>query len=335
MRYTIKDIANEAHVSVSTVSKCLNGYSDIGKKTKELVLSTIEKMDYVPNTYARYVSHQSTKVIGLTVPDVKDPYSAQCTYGIEKELVASGYDLFIGNVDRSEERFISFLHKARTLRFDGLILTPENWSDKMLKSVAHMDVPVLSIRRRPPEGSSIPYIDSDHRTGALKIMSYLHSKGHTRIAHVKLPTEAGDIRSQAYIDYCNEHGLSKFVVANESSASILNDAIFYGRECTRQIMREFPQATAIFCGSDFIAVGVYEYLREIGKRIPEDISIVSIGNVEISEIAFFKLTTLELHRYEMGVKAAQLMLKQIKGQEIQNTLFPSSIVERNSVMKIN
>jgi LacI family transcriptional regulator len=335
LRYTIKDIAAEAKVSVSTVSKCLNGYPDIGEETKQYVLRTIERMDYVPNTYARYVAHQSTKVIGLTVPDVRDPYSAQTTFGIEQQLRRAGYDLFLGSMDRSEERFLSFITTARKMRFDGLILTPESWSERACKAVSHLDVPVLSIRREPPQGSGIPYIDCDHRKGAQKIMEYLYSKGHRRIGHVILPNEAGVQRHEVYLQFCMEHGLEPVAVGEQAPASILKDAMNYGKNCCLQILRQMPDVTAVFCGSDFIALGAMECLQELNRKIPEDVSVIGVGNVEYSPLPWFQLTTLELHRYEMGLKATDLLLGMIAGEKCEKVLMDTTLVERSSVRNLN
>ena len=334
MRYTIKDIAAEANVSVSTVSKCLNGYSDIGEETKKLVLQTIERLDYVPNTFARYISNQSTCVIGLTVPDIKDPYSAQTNFGIESGLMQKNYDLFLGNIDRNEERFLKFVKRAREMRFDGLIVTPDKYSPAIIESLTRLDIPILSIRRRPPKGCQIPYIDCDHHAAAEQMMSYLYKMGHRKIAHIVLPNEGGIFRCQAYKSFCKKNGLEERVAAIDIPAGILAKGVENGSLGCKEILEKWPDTTAIFCGSDFIALGAMNYLREKNLSVPDDISVAGIGNVEVAQLSWFNLTTIEVHRYEMGLKAAELILKGLKGERIKNTLFHSTLIERGSVRSI-
>jgi LacI family transcriptional regulator len=334
MRYTIKDIASAANVSVSTVSKCLNGYGDIGDTTKQLVLDTIKRLDYVPNTFARYISTKATRVIGLTVPDIRDPYFAQSTFGIEECLKANGYELFLGNLDRCEGKFLKFVQTAREMRFDALIITPDFWTDEVCSALMHMDVPVLSIRRRPPKKCRMHYVDSNHYSCAMKMLGYLYQHGHRKIAHAKLPNEAGDLRSAAYTEFCKTNGMEVRLAAADMPASILADAVGNGKWCCRTILEKWPDTTAIFCGSDFIAVGVMAYLKEIGKRIPEDISVTGIGNVDFIQLPWLNLTTMELHRYEMGVRAANLLLNQLQGHEVEDVLFDATLVERGSVAPV-
>jgi len=331
MRFTIKDIASKANVSVSTVSKCLNGYGDVGPETKKHVLETVEQMNYVPNTFARYISHKNTNVIGLTVPDIKDPYFAQSAYGIETKLGEMGYQLFLGNLDRNEQKFLDFTKQAREMRFDGLIFTTDWWSPKVKEALSRLDIPVLSLRRRTPQELSIPYIDSDHYAGALVMMDYLYGKGHRNIAHVKLPNESGEFRESAYKRFCTEKGIEERFISVDMPANILSDAVKNGSEACIRILTQWPDTTAIFAGSDFIAVGVMAELKKQGIRVPEDISVVGIGNVEYSRLPWFSLTTMELFRYEMGIKAAQMLLEEISGKKVENNLFQANLVERESV----
>ncbi len=334
MRLTIKDIAAEANVSVSTVSKCLNGYTDISGETREHVLETIRRMDYVPNTFARYVASKATSEIGLTVPDVKDPYFAQSTYGIETALKKEGYHLFMGNLDRNERNLIEFLRRAREMRFDGLIITPDSWSNELVNMINNMDMPVLSIRRRPPEKCHIPYIDVDHIACTRTMLNYLYSIGHRKIAHAVLSNEAGILRAQAYTSFCEEKGLEDRTAASPIPASILSDAVRNGEEACRMIMAQWPDTTAIFCGSDFIAIGIFVYLKKIGLSVPEDISVVGIGNCEEARLPWFDLTTMELHRFEMGQAATEMLHQMIEGEKVENKLCKASLIVRGSSRRV-
>lgn len=330
MRLTIKDIAAEAHVSVSTVSKCLNGYADVSEETRKHVIATIERMDYVPNTFARYVATKKTGVVGLTIPDIKDPYFAQSTYGIEQELKGMGYSLFLGNLDRKDQNFLEFIRRAREMRFDGLIITPDCWSPEAVAALKNLEIPVLSIRRRPPESCPVTYIDVDHYESGLEMMGYLYGLGHRRIAHVVLPNEAGEFRAQAYRDFCQKHEMEDLSFNAEIPASLLPDAMANGEKATEAILSRNLDVTAIFAGSDFIAMGVLSCLKKIGKRVPEDISVAGIGNNEYSGFSWFDLTTMELHRDAMGRRAAEMLNKMMAGEHVDSVLCSASLIQRGS-----
>ena len=334
MRDTIKDIASKTHVSISTVSKCLNGYGEVSENTKKQVFDTIKELDYVPNTFARYMSTHSTKIIGLTVPDVRDPYFAQSTLGIEERLQKSGYQLFLANLNRNSKKLLEFIQKAREMRFDGFIFTTDSWSEDVTAVLKRMDIPLLSLRRRPPESLHIPYIDSDHYQGAMELMGYLYRKGHRKIGHVVLPSETGALRLQGYRNFCENYRLEDRSVQVDIPAHILSDSVRNGHQATKEIFSRWPDTTAVFAASDFLAIGSMEFFYERHLEIPTDISLVGIGNMEYAQLPWFNFTTMELHRYEMGVQAAEMLLKMIDGEKVQNVLFPEEFIERKSVSKL-
>lgn len=334
MRLTIKDIAYEANVSVSTVSKCLNGYSDVSEETKKHVIETVRKMDYVPNNFARYISNRPTCTIGLTVPDIKDPYFAQSTFGIETRLKEYGYQLFLGNVNRSEAGILAFIRKAREMRFDGLVITPDSWSDDVKNALRALEIPVISIRRRPPEDCDIPFIDVDHYAGAYSILEYIYSCGHRNIGHITLPNEAGIYRLEAYKSFCKDKHLEERVASSDIPASILPSAVHNGIEAAGKLFSEWPDTTAVFCGSDFICAGVIEYLAMEGKSVPDDVSLAGVGNNDFSSLSAFNLTTIEMNRYEMGLQTADMLMEAISGNRVESRLCSGTVVVRGSVARI-
>ena len=154
MSATIRDVAKICGVSVSTVSRVLNGYTDISEETANKVYEAIRKLDYVPNNTARMLSKKNTRIIGLTIPDIKDPFFSENAAGAENLLLENGYQIFYGNMDRSGDKLLKFLQQARQMRFDGLIITPDAWTEELLDTLQKSGIPVVSLRRRPPQSSA-------------------------------------------------------------------------------------------------------------------------------------------------------------------------------------
>ena len=332
---TIKDVAKYCGVSVSTVSRCLNGYTDISEDTVNRVFEAIRKLDYVPSNAARQITKKNTKIIGLTIPDVEDPFFAENASAAEKLLEENGYQIFYGNMFRSSDRLIRFLHQAREMRFDGLIITPDSWPEQLLEALKKLSIPAVALRRRPPQSVGIPYVDNDHYKGAVQMMSYLTGLGHSRIAHIVLPTAIGALRREAYLDFCSIRGIEARDVLIDLPANKLAQAKTNGYEAMKVILERYPDTTAVFAGTDQLAIGAMVYLREIGTAVPEEMSIAGINDMEYAELPWFNLTTMSLNRAEMGSVAAQMLLDMIEKREPhpENRLLGSSLIVRGSTIK--
>ena len=336
MSATIRDVAKICGVSVSTVSRVLNGYTDISEETADRVLAAIKKLDYVPNDTARMLSKKNTRIIGLTIPDIKDPFFSENAAGAEKLLAENGYQIFYGNMERSADKLLNFLQQARQMRFDGLIITPDEWTGELLDTIPKLPMPVVALRRRPPQSSGVPFVDNDHYKGAMDMMAYLAGLGHTKIAHIVLPTGIGEIRREAYLDFCRIRGIEARDVRVDLQANKLDQAKENGYQAMRTILRQFPDTTAVFAGTDQLAIGAMVYLKGKGLTIPGDISVAGVNDMDYASLPWFDLTTMSLNREEMGRAAAQMLLDIIEKRQPhpENLLLGTSLIVRGSTIKI-
>ena len=336
MSATIRDVAKICGVSVSTVSRVLNGYTDISEETANKVYEAIRKLDYVPNNTARMLSKKNTRIIGLTIPDIKDPFFSENAAGAENLLLENGYQIFYGNMDRSGDKLLKFLQQARQMRFDGLIITPDAWTEELLDTLQKSGIPVVSLRRRPPQSSGVPFVDNDHYKSAMEMMAYLTELGHTKIAHIMLPTCIGEIRREGYRDFCRIRGIEARDVKIDLPANKLDQARQNGYEAMREILTKYPDTTAVFAGTDQLAIGAMICLRERGLSVPGDISITGANDMDYSSLPWFDLTTISLNRTEMGRAAAQMLLDIIENRQAhpENLLLGSNIIVRGSTMNI-
>ena len=336
MSVTIRDVAKLCGVSVSTVSRVLNGYTDISDETARKVDEAVRKLDFVPSNTARMLSKKATRVIGLTIPDIKDPFFSENAAGAEKLLLENGYQIFYGNMDRSADKLLNFLHQARQMRFDGLIITPDEWTTELLDLIERLPIPMVSLRRRPPQSCKAPFVDNDHYSSAMEMMTYLCELGHTKIAHITLPTAIGGIRRKGYCDFCRIRGIEARDVRVDLPANKLDQARENGYQAMKMIHRMYPDTTAVFAGTDQLAIGAMIYLREAGLKVPEDISIAGANDMDYSSLPWFDLTTISLNRTEMGRAAAQMLLDIIENRQThpENLLLGSTIIVRGSTRNI-
>ena len=336
MSATIRDVAKICGVSVSTVSRVLNGYTDISEETANKVYEAIRKLDYVPNNTARMLSKKNTRIIGLTIPDIKDPFFSENAAGAENLLLENGYQIFYGNMDRSGDKLLKFLQQARQMRFDGLIITPDAWTEELLDTLQKSGIPVVSLRRRPPQSSGVPFVDNDHYKSAMEMMAYLTELGHTKIAHIMLPTCIGEIRCEGYRDFCRIRGIEARDVKIDLPANKLDQARQNGYEAMREILTKYPDTTAVFAGTDQLAIGALICLRDRGLSDPGDISITGANDMDYSSLPWFDLTTISLNRTEMGRAAAQMLLDIIENRRPhpENLLLGSTIVVRGSAARL-
>ena len=337
MSVTIRDVARFCGVSVSTVSRVLNGYTDISEETAKKVYDAVQKLDFVPSNTARMLSKKATRIIGLTIPDIKDPFFSENAAGAEKLLLENGYQIFYGNMERSGDKLLNFLQQARQMRFDGLIITPDEWSPELLDTIQKLPIPLVALRRRPPQSTGVPYVDNDHYNGAMEMMTYLSDLGHEKIAHIVLPTAIGEIRRKAYCDFCRIRGIDMRDVKVDLPANKLDQAKENGYEAMKTIHQKYPDTTAVFAGTDQLAIGAMIYLQEKGLKVPRDMSVAGVNDMDYASLPWFDLTTMSLNRTEMGRAAAQMLLDMIENRQPhpENLLLGTSLIVRGSTIQHN
>ena len=238
-------------------------------------------------------------------------------------------------MDRSGEKLLKFLQQARQMRFDGLIITPDEWTGELLDTLQKLSIPVVSLRRRPPQSSGVPFVDNDHYKSAMEMMTYLTELGHTKIAHIMLPTCIGEIRREGYRDFCRIRGIEARDVHVDLPANKLDQARENGYEAMLLIHEQYPDVTAVFAGSDQLAIGAMIYLREQGLEVPRDISVAGVNDMDYASLPWFDLTTISLNREEMGRATARMLLDIIEQRDPrpENLLLGTSLIVRGSTRK--
>jgi LacI family transcriptional regulator len=314
-KVTIRDVAKAAGVSVSTVSRVLNGKADVASATQDRVLSVIEELGYATNLAARSMRSQKNNMVGLLMPDIAYPFAIEVMKGVNRAIAESEFDLLVyttGDVRKSgrashEQKYVSLLTNSIT---DGAIIVAPVAGEFLT------DAPIVSID--PP--MSNPHYPSVHATnykGAVDAMEYLLGLGHRRIAHIsgRAELESSNRRLRGYIDSLEGAGVSidKNLIAPGDYTTET------GAQAARGLLSLDHPPTAIFASNDQTAIGIYQVADEMGLRIPEDLSVIGFDN--ITESKYMGLTSVDQFISEMGFVATQMLIKLIHEEPLEDQTY--------------
>lgn len=307
---TIKDIAREAGVSVTTVSRALNGYSDVSEKTREKVFRIAKELNYSPNTLARsLVMNRSMTfgllVSGLDVSNPKDNITFDILSGINKFVGECGYDIVLFSTNSTKQREKTYTQLCRERRVDGVIIQGIRTDDPYLKEVVESDIPCVLIDI-PLTSPTVGYVTTDNVLGAKKAVEHLIQLGHQKI---------GFINGHDFAFISQERLKGYEEALKEANIQINREWIGNGKfsedaaEITAlKLLEAHPEITAIFCASDLMALGVMKAARILGIKVPHDLSIVGFDDIVLASYVTPSLTTIGQDIFQIGYEAARLLL---------------------------
>lgn len=330
---TIADIAEQAGVSPSTVSRVLNGSKHVDEEKRSRVLAVVEQHRYRPNALARGLVRGRSMMIGVVVQDITSAFFAQLVQGIEQELDQADYQPILTTTHwRSERRSneLSSLQLLLDRQVDGVIVLAGRISDEDLCYVAEQ-TPLAVVARRVPQLEA-NCITIDNTEAAYRATRYLQNLGHTRIAHIVGPSDHPDAleRLAGYQRALAEAG-TPFDPNLVAEGDFLSPS---GLIACEQLIARGAAFTALFVGNDDMAYGAMLGLTRHGFRIPDDVSVLGFDDLAYSAYTSPPLSTVRQPALEMGRAAARLVLQQIESQAIEAQIFPSELVLRSSVRRI-
>ena len=330
---TIEDIARQAGVSTSTVSRVLNGTKPVAVDKRALVLAAVEQLQYRPNAVARGLARGRSMTVGVLVQDIGSPFFANMVSGIEQGLDHAGYRPMLTTTHwrtDDEEDEVGALQLLLERRVDGVLVLGGHIPDDALRTVA-AHVPVVLVARRV-QGLERQCVYVDNHDGAYRATRYLIGLGHTRIAHIAGTAghpDAAD-RAAGYCQALAEAGLpvdERLLVAGQFTEES-------GLAGVEALLRRGERFTAIFAANDQAAYGVMLGLFNHGYRIPSDVSVVGFDDQLLSAYTLPPLTTVHQPSLAMGRGAAEGLLRLIDGNEPLLPHFPAELTIRKSAMRI-
>ncbi|MCG8352528.1 MAG: LacI family transcriptional regulator [Chloroflexales bacterium] len=307
MAVTLKDIAQATGVSLSTVSRALHGNPMIPAKTTEYIRKIADELGYVPNTVASGLRKTYSKVLGVLVRRIDDAFLAEVLQGIEDVLYAEGYSLFVATSHRNPEREKAIFRTMSERRVDGALICSTEVDQAHLHQLSQFGVPTVLINNLATEDTTHS-VCHDDISGGFDLTRHLIELGHTRIAYLgnKRSGRITKDRLRGYKQALIQDGLT---LRPEYIAAAPNGTTEGGVIGTQELLRSEPRPTAIVCFNDILAIGVMYALRKAGLHVPVDCSVTGFDNIPLSEHINPSLTTFHQPRYELGVEAAEMMLR--------------------------
>jgi LacI family transcriptional regulator len=307
---TIQDVAKEAGVSVSTVSRVLNDKDDVAPETYERIQSVIQRLGYTSSLAARSMRSRQTNVIGLIVPNVADSFSIEVMKGVNRAIAEFDYDLLIytsGSIERPtgperERHYVALLNGSIT---DGIVIaTPAATSFSTAAPVVTVDP-----NNKCPD---CPSVISTNYAGATAAMEYLIELGHCRIGFIngRPDLQSASQRLRGYLDAL----AAADIPANQALIEVGDFTTGTGRLCAYRLLSLPEPPTAILAANDRSAMGAMEAADELGFRIPEDLSLVGFDNIPETAYLNPSLTTVDQFIDQMGYIATEILIGLIQGK---------------------
>lgn len=331
--HTISDVAKLAAVSKATVSRYLNGTLALPDTTAKRVNDAIEALNFRQNSLARRLSLGRSETVGLAMPDVANPFFAKLADEVEEAVRERGYGLALCITRNLIEREAYYLNWVDTRYLDGLILVSNHPDDGQLRKLIDRRSNIVLMDEDVP-GTKVPKVFVDNVGGGYQATKRLLDAGHRRIAHVTGPKSLYTVgeRLKGYRRALAEAG----VAFDPMLVRYGTYERTFGREITAELLAIDNPPTAVFAASDYLAIGVLESLREGGRVVPDDISLVGFDDMEFASLLMPPITTIRQSASKMGQAAVGALIdvlasgsKDIGRQSIKR--LPVELIERASV----
>ena len=330
---TVRDVARKAGVSPGTVSRAVNNSPLVNAETRERIMQVVKELDYTPNLVAQRLSTGRTLAIAVIVPFfTTTPSVTERLNGVVSTLAKSKYDLVIHNIEEPEQRTDCFRTIPRQDRVDGVLVISISPTDEEVPLLAEAGVPIVLIDVHHSALSMLHQVTVDDIAGGKAVAEYLIELGHTRIGFTGDPSDnafnftSSRDRAFGYRRALEAAGIPYRTEYYEENPHGRQQA----RESAKKMLTLPERPTAIFASSDVQAVGVLEAARELGLRVPQDLSVVGYDDVEIAEI--LGLTTMRQMLFESGQRGVELLFETLENPETEPVceVLPTELVIRDT-----
>jgi len=334
MAVSIKDIANAAGVSHSTVSRALAESPLVSAETKARVQELAREMGYSPDAQARSLVMGRTQSVGVVVTTITDPFIAEIVQAVEQTAYAFDYTVILATSNADQEREIAAVEMLRSKRVDGVIVTSSRVGALYQEHLDRLGVPVVLINSHQEQSGPYTFsVSVDNQHGGCLATRHLIELGHRRIAYVTGPADHSDdlARLAGYRDALRLAGVPfdpGLVIPGSGRAD-------GGESAFPALMSIRERPTAAFCYNDMTAIGLIRATRRVGLRVPEDLALVGFDDILFASYVSPSLTTIAQPIPDMGKQAMEMVLDLITisrevNREISNVLVRGELVVRES-----
>jgi LacI family transcriptional regulator len=305
---TVRDVARHAQVSTATVSRVLAGTDPVREDLRERVFRASNELGYTPNRVARNLRIRSTRMIGVVVPDIENPFFTSAICGIEEVLQSANYGLLLGNYGENPKRESDLLGTLRAEGAAGIILTPSNAPEAEYRDLIQAHIPTVAISRSTAR-LNVDSVTVANRAGARAATEHLIRLGHRKIAFINGPLVISTARER-------QTGYEEAFAA--ADLAILSELIVHGDfrqksgyQAMQVLLKLTSPPTAVFTASNLLTLGALQAIHEGGLRIPEQIAVVGFDDLAWATSLQPPLTAVAQPAREVGVTAARLLLDRL------------------------
>lgn len=326
---TMKQVAEKARVSTTTVSHVINNTRVVSEDARERVLAVINELRYIPSAVARSLKNDKTHTLGMMIPNNSNPYFAEIIQGIEDESFKLGYNIILCNSYDDPKKQAAYTRVLMEKRIDGLILVSSGSDEELNQLLNDEGIPKVLVDREVP-GLIADFIEADHEQGGYLATKYLIDLGHRNIACVAGP-------QNLLLSSDRVHGYRRAL--QEAGIPLRDDFLTYsdftsegGFNAMQQLLALPQRPSAIFLSNDLMAIGGLCAAQQAGVRIPEQLSIMGYDDIALASFSTPRLTTIAQPKYEIGVLTAQVMVARIRNAELpwRREMLQTKLVIRQS-----
>lgn len=311
---TMKDIAKSLGVSITTVSKVVNGHNDISEKTRKEVMDKIAEMGYVPNMLAMNLRRSRANMVALVLSDVSKPYYGAVIEGCERVLEEAGYQTITFSSMEDRAREDRFIRRVASMNMAGIIIDPAQNTDPEQKALKNTGIPYVFSNRFPDPDTGCYVAADNDLAGYLATRHLLERKPGADVFCVNGPSHISPTVTR-FRGYCRALEEKKMPVRAEhvfDNCFGLSDAYLIGKKIASMAKAPF----SVFCNTDQFAVGVIRALHDSGLRVPEDAAVAGIDDIDMARYMTPALTTVALPKSRIGEESARMLIDLIEGREV-------------------
>lgn len=330
MNITIYDVAREANVSMATVSRVVNGNPNVKPATRKKVLEVIERLGYRPNAVARGLASKKTTTVGVIIPDISSTSFADMARGIEDIATMYKYNILLSNSDQNKDKELHLFNTMLGKQVDGIVFMSGNITEEHVNEFEKSQVPIV-LAGSIEDSGKIASVNIDYKQATYDVVHSFIEKGHRNIAFVIGPLHEPinkDKNLEGYRQALQEAGIEyreELVVEGDYTYDS-------GIEAFEKLLEAEEKPTAIYVGSDEMALGVVHGAEDKGYKIPDDFEVISSDNTRLTLMVRPQLTTVVQPLYDVGAVAMRLLTKYMNKEKVSEhiVVLPHRIEERDS-----
>ena len=305
----IRTIARAANVSIATVSRTMNGVPTVNPRMAKRVWEVIDKFDYFPNTQARSLVSGRSRIFGLIVSEITNPFFPELIQGFEDIAVEHGYEILVSSTNYDPKRMSHCIRRMLERKVEGVAVMTFGVEEPLLNQMAKRKVPLVFIDVGP-KGPGVSLLKVDYHHGIRQGVQHLAALGHKNIAFITGPPRLHSAQSRqvAFLASLKECGIKPnptWIVEGDHTME-------GGIVAMEGLLATNKMPTAIMCSNDMTAIGVLHKLYRAGLRVPDDFSVIGFDNIHIAEVTIPPLTTVELSRLDLARSAVKALREQVE-----------------------